>query len=223
MQLSELIAQYRMLANDKVVPYFVEDSEVTALLNEAVAEAAIRGRLIFETADPDICQIEVLKGQALYQLHPALYELASTVFHPDDGSRPVSLALVSVGEMDDRMPADWRDRTGKPCHMAQHDKHFRLAPIPDMGGTIHLEGYRVPVAEMEDPDDAPEIGDIHHRHLIQWALHKAFSIPDAEFFDPARSDQALQEFERYFGLRPDSDLRRITREDVPHHVKAFWP
>lgn len=222
MQLSELIARYRVLANDKVEPYFVSDDEVTALLNDAVAEAAIRARLIFDATEPDVCQIEVLKGQALYSLHPALYELVSAAFVPSGGGR-IPLSLTSVEGLDSRMPKDWREREGKPCHLAQHDKHFRLAPIPDADGAIHLEGYRVPVAEMEDPDDAPEIGDIHHQHLIQWVLHKVFSIPDAEIFDPARSEQALQEFERYFGLRPDSDLRRITREDVPHHVEAFWP
>lgn len=222
MTLSELIARYRLLAHDKVEPYFVDDSEVTAFLNEAVTEAAIRGRLIFESSNPDICRVEVQKGEALYQLHPAIYELSSAIFHPADGSRPVRLSLTSVGHLDASMPTDRRERTGTPCHMAQHDKYFRLAPVPEMNGLITLEGYRVPEHAMEDQDDTPEIGDIHHLHLIQWVLHKAFSIPDAEFFDPQRSESALQAFTDYFGLRPDSDLRRITREDVPHHVEAFW-
>ena len=34
--------------------------------------------------------------------------------------------------------------------------------------------------------------------------------------------QAEERFTRYFGEQTDSDLRRITREDTPHTVKAFW-
>ncbi|RPP87255.1 hypothetical protein IPC1125_34030, partial [Pseudomonas aeruginosa] len=60
-------------------------------------------------------------------------------------------------------------------------------------------------------------------HLVQWALHRGFSIPDMESFDPNRAALAEAAFTAYFGERPDSDLRRITREDVPHHVEAFWP
>ena len=76
---------------------------------------------------------------------------------------------------------------------------------------------------MELDGDVPEINQIHHVHLIQWALHKAYSVPDSEFFDPNRSALAEQEFTDYFGPRPDSDVRRITREDVPHVVQPFMP
>lgn len=61
-------------------------------------------------------------------------------------------------------------------------------------------------------------GQTHHPHLVEWALHKAFSVPDAEFFDPNRAQIAEAKFIDYFGERPDSDLRRITREDVPQHM-----
>ena len=88
---------------------------------------------------------------------------------------------------------------------------------------LQLEGYRVPLSAMQNDTDKPEINQIHHVHLIQWALHKAFSVPDSEFFDPNRSALAEQQFTDYFGPRPDSDLRRITREDIPHNVIPFMP
>ena len=82
---------------------------------------------------------------------------------------------------------------------------------------------RLPEGAVVDADTAaPEISELHHEHLVNWALHKAFSIPDAEGFDPQRAQDAERDFTEYFGIRPDSDLRRITREDVPHTVEAFW-
>ena len=77
---------------------------------------------------------------------------------------------------------------------------------------------------MVDDTDAPvDLNKAHHPHLVEWALHKAFSVPDTEFFDPNRAQIAEAKFIDYFGERPDSDLRRITREDVPQHVEPFFP
>ena len=118
---------------------------------------------------------------------------------------------------------NWRVKQGKPEHIIQDDTGIRLVPIPDVGGELQLEGYRVPLSAMQNDTDKPEINQIHHVHLIQWALHKAFSVPDSEFFDPNRSALAKQQFTDYFVPRPDSDLRRMTREDVPHVVQPFFP
>ena len=78
-----------------------------------------------------------------------------------------------------------------------------------------------------NPDDPstiwpePEIHQAHHEHLIQWALHRAFSVPDSELFDPDRARLAEEEFTAYFGPLPDSDMRRKTREDVQHYVRGY--
>ena len=63
----------------------------------------------------------------------------------------------------------------------------------------------------------------HHEHLIDWALHKAFSVVDSETFDSQRAELAEAAFTRYFGPLPDSDLRRTTRMDVPHHNASVFP
>ena len=113
--------------------------------------------------------------------------------------------------------------TGTPQFAVQDDTSIRLIPTPDVDGVLRLEGYCVPMVDMVLPTDAPKIHRAHHVYLIQWALHKAFSVPDTEFFDAERSAIALEDFENYFGLRPDSDLRRITREDKPHVAESFMP
>lgn len=224
MQLSDLISRFRTLANDKVEPYFIDDASVIGWLNDAVNEACIRGRLLHESQNNDVCKINILIGSSRYQLHESLYELTRLWFEPSDGTKGHFLSLMSPELLDHYYDGEnWRVKQGKPEHIVQDDTGIRLVPIPDVDGELQLEGYRVPINQMEDDTDVPEINSIHHVHLLQWALHQAFKVPDAEFFDPNRSALAEQEFTDYFGIRPDSDLRRITREDTPHHVQPFMP
>jgi len=225
MTLAELIAAYRTDANDKVVPYFASDEDVTGWLNEAENEAAIRGRLIHESDIAAVCQIAVVAGTASYPLHGSLYELSHVAFRKEGDAERKPVRLVSSEYLDACM-RDWRDREGCPLYAIQGDSGIRLVPRPLEAGTLLLEGYRLPMEPMlldEQETATPEINGAHHRHLVQWAMHRGFSIPDMESFDPNRAGLAEAAFTQYFGHRPDSDLRRITREDVPQTVKAFWP
>jgi len=221
MTLAELIQQYRLAAHDAIEPYFVGDDDLTQLFNEAVDEAAIRGRLIHESASPAVCQIAVKAGQTTYKLHPSLYEIDHLSFRREGQPRRTPLALTSTEELDAGM-RDWRDEVDDPAFAIQGDKQLRLAPTPLHDGQVLIEGYRLPMSPMEGNDDEPEINAAHHRHLYHWVMHRVFSIPDAETFDPSRAGQALAAFTGYFGDRPDADLRRITREDQAHTVKGYW-
>jgi len=235
---AELIALYRLLADDAIEPYFVSDASVQLLLKDAEDEAAIRGRLIHESADNSICQISVTAGTATYELDPVLYELTHVAFiDADDNRHPIKLvsteALDYARDTYARLipPAgddydvgitreDWRDATGTPpVYAVQTDRQLRLVPNPTADGTLQLEGYRTTIGDIGDD---PEIAVAHHRHLVQWVLYKTFTIPDSDYMDANRSMLALSEFERYFGLRPDADLRRITRHDTPHHVEPHF-
>ena len=88
---------------------------------------------------------------------------------------------------------------------------------------IHLEGYRTPKALMAADTDEPEINPIHHVHLVEWSQFLFYSTQDSEMYDPARAAAFRAAFTAYFGERPDADLRRITREDVPHVTEPFLP
>lgn len=225
MTLQGLIAAFRVQANDKVEPYFWSDEEVTGYLNSAQKEAAIRARLIYEVVDADVCSISVIKDQPIYNLNPLIYELSHVAFKASGDTQIHKVSIISPEDMDKRCGNDWRERTGDPRFAVQADKWLRLAPMPDYDGLLLIEGYRAPkLMDLADADTAaPEISELHHEHLVNWALHKAFSIPDAELFDSEKANKAERDFTAYFGIRPDSDLRRITRADVQHHVESFWP
>ena len=223
MILSELIRRFRVLAFDKEQPYLFSDEDITDWLNDGVKEAAIRGRLIHESSNPLICNIPVMAGVTTYPLHEAIYEIDS--LHWISTASPERAEPIYLTSQEDMAGIwhDWRTRNhGTPEYAVQDDTGIRLVPAPREAGVLHIEGYRIPIAPMVLDTDRPEINIIHHEYLIQWALHKGFGIPDSEVFDMNRSALAEQEFTDYFGQRPDSDLRRITRQDVPHTVKPFW-
>lgn len=225
MNLSELITEFRTLAFDKVEPYLFDDDSVIGWLNEAVTEACIRGRLLHECDNNEICQIPLNQGQSKYSTHPQLYEIthASITLPSINGGQRTPVCLVSFEEMTSS-DKDWRydePYHNKTIHLIQHDTYVRLSYPPDDDGMLYLEGYRLPNL-MKNDDDVPELHLAHHAHLLDWTLHKAFGIPDSEVFDLNKSQLAEMRFTDYFGIRPDSDLRRITRHDVPHTVKPFW-
>ncbi|NML24326.1 phage adaptor protein [Zoogloea dura] len=223
MTLAELMERHRTLTGDSVgPPFFVPDPLLISFLNDAVAEAAIRGRLIHASAEPDACEIAVSAGDAVYPLHASLYELDHVAFRPDGQTRRCAVKQTSQEWLDANV-ADWRDAEGDPAYMIQGDASVRLVPRPARDGLLQLEGYRTPKTPMADPDDVPEISALHHLHLVEWSQFRHFSIQDSELYDPARAATSEAAFTAYFGPRPDADLRRISREDTPQVVSAFLP
>lgn len=131
--------------------------------------------------------------------------------------------LLKTREELDRIRPDWRDRSdSRPRFAVQDDTRITLVDRPSAPGTLYLEGYRLPLKALANDNDKPEIHQGHHRHLVHWALYRAFSKPDAEGIDPARAARSEAAFTDYFGLSPDSDLRRSTRSDEVQTNKVFW-
>ena len=221
MTLEDLIRRFRVLSLDNATPPFWADEDVTDWLNEAQNEACVRARLIREDELDAVCRISLTPGTHTYALHPLVYEIISLWIKPASGrKRPVTLR--SREWLNHHMP-EWRDCT-RPAEIAiQDDTTVRIVGAVEAGDTLELECYRLPLRPMANDTDKPEIHLAHHQHLIDWALHRAFSVPDAEAFDPNRAALAEQAFTRYFGLPPDSDMRRITRHDVVHHNTVYLP
>ena len=221
MNLEQLTAQFRVDADDLTEPYFWDAEWIATWLTEAQAEAAIRNRLLYEASNPAVCQIAVAANAATHDLHKSLFELVHLRFQAT-GAATSSVLSIKAREELDRIRPGWRDETGTPRHAIQDDTRITLVPRPELAGTLHVEGYRVPLKALENDTDKPELHEAHHRHLVHWALHRAFSKPDSETIDPTRAATAEAAFTRYFGPSPDADLRRSTRHDEVQTNKAFW-
>ena len=221
MNLEQLTAQFRVDADDLTEPHFWDAEWIATWLTEAQAEATIRKRLLYEASNPAVCQIAVLADTATHDLHKSLFELVHLRFQAT-GATTSSVLTIKAREELDRIRPGWRDETGTPRHAIQDDTRITLVPRPELAGTLHIEGYRVPLKALENDTDKPEIHEAHHRHLVHWALHRAFTKPDSETIDPTRAATAEAAFTRYFGPSPDADLRRSTRHDEVQTNKAFW-
>lgn len=221
MNLEQLIQQFRVDAEDLVQPYLWLDEWVAPWLTEAVSEAAVRGRLIYEAANAAVCQIAVAASAATHELHKSLFELVHLRFQAT-GAATSSVLSIKAREELDRIRPGWRDETGTPRYAVQDDTRITLVPRPELAGTLHVEGYRVPLKPLANDTDKPEINQAHHRNLVHWALYRAFSKPDADGADPIKAARAEANFTRYFGIAPDADLRRSTRHDEVQTNKAFW-
>ena len=221
MTLEDLIRRFRVAARDTVEPFLFPTEDVTDWLNDAQDQACIRARLIREDELEAVCRIALTPGAHTYALHPLVYEIISLWIKPVSGrKRPVTLR--SREWLNHHMP-EWRDCT-RPAEIAiQDDTTVRIVGAVEAGNMLELECYRLPLRPMANDTDKPEIHRAHHQHLIDWALHKAFSVVDAETFDPKRAELSESAFTHYFGPLPDSDLRRTTRMDVPHHNAPVFP
>lgn len=215
--LKQLVDRFRVDAKDDVEPYIFSPEFVREALNEAEQEAAIRARLLHESDNERVCVIALVPGKSAYRLHESLYELTH-IMRIEDGQQPVPLEIKSVEWLNKEHP-DWRtDHKYVLPYVVQTDTVLRLATPPAAAGQLRLEGYRLPLRAMCADTDTPEIHTAHHDKLVHWALHRAFLQPDADGFDPQRAATSLAKFTEYFGLRPDADLRRETREDEPVNV-----
>ena len=219
MTLADLIRRFRTLAGDTKAPQFWKDADITDWLNDAQVQACVRGRLLLEDANPAMCVINIEADRHTYPLHRKLYELVRLGYKAAGDTCSTPIKVKSRGWMDDNRPG-WRDDDRGVQFAIQGETSIRLASTPKVDGVLTIEAYRLPMAPMQAPAAAPEIHEASHEHLIQWALHKAFSVPDSQAFDPQRATKAEDAFTAYFGPLPDSDMRRITREDTPHTVKV---
>ena len=222
MNLEELISQFRTDSDDKELPYLSSDADVILWLNEATEEAAIRARLLRDVSNPAVCVINVTAPTRAYVLHNAVIDITRAAFTPTGSSTEYVLDITDQVEQD-RNFSDWRSRVDVPRQIIQDDTTIQLGCIPSTDGVLNIECYRLPLKNIEDTStESPEIGRIHHRHLVQWALHRCFSRPDAEIQDPGRADTALAEFTRVFGIRPDAGYRRESQANRPLFNKAVW-
>lgn len=222
MTLADLIRRFRVLADDKVQPYLWADEDLIDWLNDAQDQAAVRGRLLREDANPAVCSIPLSVGVHTYPLHATVYEIAILRLIPAGAERPRTIFLKSREWLNREFPG-WRDDPNPARYAIQEDTTLRLVGGFNAGDTLALECYRLPLKQLTMDTSKPEIHVSHHAHLIQWALHRAFGVPDSDNFDPQRAEKAEREFTAYFGSLPDSDMRRATRVDEVHHNVAVLP
>jgi hypothetical protein len=85
-----------------------------------------------------------------YAIDPRMFEIsyASMVYKNSNQMLPYILAITTAEEMDAVMPF-WRTLPYRPQGIIHYDTTLRVDHIPDTEYTIHVEGYRLPIATMD--------------------------------------------------------------------------
>lgn len=220
MTLTQLIAGSRVRLRDTVEPYLFDDPFIKESLNEAEREACIRARLLTDESTAAVCEIDVTEADgAVYALHASVIEVRSAYLTDAYGIN-YPLRVIDREQRDQEYP-EWFDADdGRPVILMPDEKQVSLFPSPNHDFTVSMNVYRLPLEDMADGTDTPEIHAIHHEGLYDWVEHRAYAIPDTDAYDKDRSESALIAFIRRFGQRPDANVRRKQRQ---HKARTVTP
>jgi len=196
MTLGELISRFRREVKDTVKPYFCADEDIIAWLNEAEEEACRRAFLIVDSTST-ASQLDIAAGDVGSDLDPLVIFVRRATLQSTH--RPLIPAVVR--SMDEELPGWENAQASVPTRFVPdwQTGYLRLYPPSRSADTIKLTVVRLPVRPMVEEDDEPEIRRQFHAYLLDWAKHRAYNIPDSDFFDAKKSDYHLSVFTQKFG------------------------
>lgn len=197
MNVGELIDIWRSDVGDTTEPYLWPDTVAIEFADDAQNEACRRARLLRDSTEPDICQIPLVAGTAVYDLDPRIIRVDRARI----SGETVPLAFCMVRKADSVYPGwdTWDDALPQvviPDHTA---RSLYLLPAPDAVGTLLLNVVRLPLITLDDVDDDLEIPLHHQRSLRHWMTYRALLQHDSETFDKKAAETALSLFELEFG------------------------
>ena len=196
MTLGELISRFRREVKDMFYPYFFADEDIIAWLNEAEEEACRRAFLIVDSTST-ASQLDIAAGDVGSDLDPLVIFVRRATLQSTH--RPLIPAVVR--SMDEELPGWENAQASVPTRFIPdwQTGYLRLYPPSRSADTIKLTVVRLPVRPMVEEDDEPEIRRQFHAYLLDWAKHRAYNIPDSDFFDAKKSDYHLSVFTQKFG------------------------
>lgn len=191
--------------DDKEDQLIWSDKFILRALNEAQRQACNRTDFLFEDSS-NIAQVKMVEGKSTYSLSSFITFIEYARF--DD----VEIMQYSKDEFDRKFPL-WRTETGmtgKTVSYLMRGHKFRVHPTPDIDDVdkiIWLEVYHLPLKDLSSNRDEPVINQENHRDLIWWVLGEAYGQPDAEAYDPKRSEEFYAKFTGVFGEYVSSEVR----------------
>lgn len=200
----------RELLGDTKLPYLWSDIELNAHINEAEAEACRRARLLVDSSTAAICTITVTIDTAEFALDPRVVMVRRAKL----ASQTTPLVKKTMASLDEEAPG-WQDDVASTpgyCYFDAGSTNIGIYPKADTADTMKLTVVRVPLAEMNDDEDIPEIPERYHYSLLHWVLHRAYLKRDAETRDDKASLEALALFEAEFGKRRSAEVERFEME-----------
>ena len=192
MNLKAIRSESRFRLGDESKPYLWSDKWLDKTINESEREACIRARLI-EDKSSNVTSIDITTTEKRYALSPLVIDVLSVEL---ESNPDVEISGWTLTETE-----------------------IVFSDYPKADDVLLMTVIRMPLNEMDSDASLPEIRGQYHELLIDWVEHRAFSVIDADKFDPNRSAIALDRFEKSFGKRFDANVQRKHRQKVRHVVR----
>lgn len=203
---SDLLNLFRLEMADKAAPYLWTNDFVIGAIDDAQKQFA---RLTDGIPDSTTSAVVNLVVTTPYT---DVLPLSTRILKIRSARRADTGKAVEVLNLED-MPTrgmffDNVPGTLRALIVGMDDGFVRLWPFPAAALTIKLSVFRLPLADITD-DEPLEIPTQHHRHLLLWVKHLAYSVHDAETFDKTKAAEFKTAFEAYcFGAKTDQTRAR---------------
>lgn len=227
MKLSALLAALRRELDDELGPYLWPTAALVGFLNEAVDEGAIRSRQLVESEDAAVSELQLVPGQARYDLHDKVIFIRRAALDAEPG---YPLRRVSTAAMD-RCGRAWRaDQPGFPRYLINDQqgpgRRIVLSPPPAEAGVLRLTVVRYALESEQlseaNLDGEPALDPADHRFLLHWAAYRALNAREVDLEASADAATQLALFERHFGTRPTRAQIQALAIDPLEGTQAVW-
>jgi len=200
--LGELIDRFRIETGDKVPnPYKASHDDVVEFANDAQNEACRRANLITDTTTDAICRIDLYAGESSYDIDKRVIRVKKARLT----NKSLPLDMVSWRDMDEANPG-WETHTGYIIAFVQDAQTGKMVfyRIPDATAVAAypeawLTVSRLPMAEMVEDGDEPEINPRYHRALLHWMKYRYYTMDDPDVEDDKRAAKWEEKFIEEFG------------------------
>lgn len=217
MKLSELRDEARGRLDDRAPPYLWSAPDLDRYINNAVEEAAIRARLIYDERTPRVVEIALREGVAEYPLAAEVIRVDYAVL------KSTGREIERIKDRDLRdWDCRWKAATGTPIAFHERESTIRVYKIPEAADVLMLGLWRLPLCKLTRDDDEPEIPRREHIKLVDWACREAYLKRDSDTQDENKAATFEALFTASFGPRETADVYRKRRLRGATVVKARW-
>ena len=209
------------IAGDANSDYLWSDRRLVEYINQAERKFCREALIIRDGTTPQCCQLQTVVGQKEYALDPSVVAVISAKMDGDHADlRRGGHSIFQTYFMPDQLFFDpssisWVE-PGKVLaystdeDVAQDDQGsmsvvtLRTFPKPDNqlgsngqpnAGMIRLRVVRLPLNDLCNPTDVPEVPRDHHLDMLCWAAYLALRVVDHDSGDPERAQEFKQQFE----------------------------
>ena len=200
MVIADLVQQAREdWLEDTRQPYQWSDPQLTRYANEAVTEACMRSPMVGRSYT-----ISVVANTSDYSIASTVREITYAKLALSDNP----LAKTDELELQTYRGKAWRTQKGAPTHFLRIDNIIKLFPAPIVNDTLTINATSVKDSSFVlDTDIKPE----YQHDLVYWILYKAYSLREADSYNPVKASEYLNRFNEIFGIRHTAKWNSVSQ------------